>query len=226
MPHIIEALREKVRNGIIRTPIAADGELYAHKYKDNFEELIHFIRSEEPAKGSEVVQYYVYDIADASKKFSDRLLEFGTWRDIKHNPDSTIQIVDTFIVNNNEEAVGFMKKFMDKGYEGAMIRNGFSRYEFKRSYNLQKIKTMLDSEFKIIDVNPGRGKMAECGIFTCEDGNGGTFDCKCEGSLESLKEFLVNKHKYVGRMLTVRYQGKTVAGSLRFPIGVRVREDI
>jgi DNA ligase-1 len=110
------------------------------------------------------------------------------------------------------------------GYEGTMVRNADSLYENKRSYNLQKIKEFDDGEFTIVGMNPGRGRMADCAIFTCANAAGDTFDCKMEGSLDVLKEILKNPKSVIGKMLTVRYQGFTNGKMPRFPIGVCVRD--
>jgi DNA ligase-1 len=44
-----------------------------------------------------------------------------------------------------------------------------------------------------------------------------------EGSLDKLKQYL-NDSSLVGKMLTVRYQGFTINGIPRFPIGIAIRD--
>jgi DNA ligase-1 len=134
-----------------------------------------------------------------------------------------ISVNTTFILDANQ----LMEQFQEdrtSGYEGTMARNADSLYEYKRSYNLQKIKEFDDAEFKITGVKAGRGRMAECAIFTCTTLKGDLFDCKMEGSLDVLKDILKNPRSVIGKMLTVRYQGLTNGNLPRFPIGVSVRD--
>ena len=217
MPHIIRAVEALGVKGLI-----LDGELFNPEYNDKFEELTSFIRSDEPKAGCEIVHYHIYDLADAELKFRDRQARLE-----KLIPGSEyLKLVVTDEVQNAEEAEKLMDIFISEGYEGAILRNWFSKYEFKRSYNLQKMKKFQDSEFRIVDVKAGRGKMAECGIFTCDDGHGGTFDCKHEGSLDLLKDFLKYKQNYIGKMLTVKYQGLTKYGVPRFPVSIRFSQPL
>jgi len=80
------------------------------------------------------------------------------------------------------------------------------------------------AEFKITGIKSGRGRMTDCAIFTCTNKNGDLFDCKMEGSLEKLKDILLDSRNVIGKMLTVRYQGFTNGNMPRFPIGVSVRD--
>jgi DNA ligase-1 len=224
LPHIIEAVRSMVLSGKVQSPVILDGECYNHSYKDNFEDLTSFIRNEFPKPGHEVVQYHVYDIADTEQSYKTRGERLHAM--LAGAPDC-IKEVQTFKVDTEAEAKVLLNQFLEEGYEGAIIRNGHAKYENKRSYHLQKLKLFKDSEWKIVGVKAGRGKMAKCGIFTCDDGHGGTFDCKMEGPLESLEDYLTNPKDYIGQLLTVRYQGLTSANNQpRFPVGLRLRKDI
>ena len=127
-------------------------------------------------------------------------------------------------VEDDDALMYWFNAWRKVGYEGAMVRNGASMYEGKRSYGLQKIKEFDDAEYKIVGVEAGRGRMTECGIFVCETKKGATFSCKMEGELEALKPFLKNPKLVIGKQLTVRYQGLTNGDLPRFPIGVIVRD--
>ena len=132
--------------------------------------------------------------------------------------------VKTTYIPNAEQLLEQFHADRASGYEGTMARNADSLYEHKRSYNLQKIKEFDDAEFKITGVKSGRGRMADCAIFTCTTAKGDLFDCKMEGSLDVLKNIMKNPRSVIGKMLTVRYQGFTNGRMPRFPIGVSVRD--
>ena len=218
-----------------------DGELYNHAYKNSFERIVSFVRQETPKEGHEVVQYHCYDLISDSKTGSSMLTPFAerawvlagivaicgastTRRHLSGIPVPLV-FVDTREVADVEELMHQFTEDRKQGYEGSMVRNAKSAYEGKRSYNLQKIKSFDDAEFEIIGVKAGRGRMAECAIFQCRTKKGAEFDCKMEGSLETLKPFLLKPKSVIGKMLTVRYQGFTNRENVpRFPVGIALRD--
>jgi ATP-dependent DNA ligase len=221
VPHIIKDLETKFPDA----NIIFDGELYNHSYKNKFEEIVSFVRQEIPKEGHEVVQYHIYDIVDTTKTFKQRQEWLVTNREnIEHNTPVVLSLVHTHEVEDDDVLMYWFTSWRLAGYEGAMVRNSKSMYEGKRSYGLQKIKEFDDAEFKITGIKSGRGRMADCAIFTCTNASGDLFDCKMEGSLTVLKEILKNPRNVIGKMLTVRYQGLTNGNLPRFPIGVVVRD--
>ena len=116
--------------------------------------------------------------------------------------------------------------YVENGFEGLMLRNKNGIYKHGRSYDLQKVKTFLDSEFPVVAIEEGRGKMAGKAMFVCDAGNGETFRVKMVGNLEALADYLVEPEKWIGKQLTVKYQGMSAYGQPRFPVALRFREDI
>lgn len=216
VPHIISALEKTFPN----ENIILDGELYNHAYKNSFEEITSFIRQQTPKDGHEVVEYHVYDLINNVLTFEERTTKL---QGIKFASNKIVK-VETRKINNAEELMNYFTKDLETGYEGSMARNAKSLYKHGRSYDLQKIKSFDDSEFEIIGVERGRGRMVDCGIFLCKTKGGNQFNCKMEGSLDVLKTYLSSPEKVVGKMLTVRYQGITNGEVPRFPIGVCVRD--
>ena len=68
--------------------------------------------------------------------------------------------------------------------------------------------------------------MVDCAIFICRTKTGNEFSCKMEGSLGNLKKYLINPEIVIGKQITVKFQNLTSDGLPRFPVGVRVEEDI
>lgn len=219
VPHIIDAIARKCNIAKL------DGELYNHDYHNKFEELSSLIRQEEPGEGYENVQYHVYDIPfpNMTNKERNELLQ-----SYKENFEGTpIHIVETIVVNDEDELMDAFDHFIEQGYEGCMVRNMDGKYVNKRSYDLQKVKEFDDTEFKIIGIKVGtKGSMAGKAVFTCQLPNGETFDCKMKGSMDELKKYADDPSLVIGKILTVQYQGYTKYGMPRFPVGLRFREDI
>lgn len=138
-----------------------------------------------------------------------------------------IHIVETIVVNDEDELMDAFDHFVAEGYEGCMVRNMSGLYVNKRSYDLQKVKEFDDSEFKIVGVKVGtKGSMAGKAVFTCQLPNGDTFDCKMKGSMDELKKYADDSSLVIGKILTVQFQGYTKYGIPRFPVGLRFREEM
>ena len=118
-----------------------------------------------------------------------------------------------------------------QGQEGIMINIVDAPYEFKRTNNLLKVKKFQDTELKIIGFEEGTNKLAgTLGAFICEY-KGNTVKVGSGLSDEDRAYFWNNKVKFLGRYITVKYfetstDSKTGLESLRFPIYMRVREDM
>ena len=134
------------------------------------------------------------------------------------------EAVENFTVNSEEEVYELQRKFIEEGYEGAMVRNISGAYALgKRSANLQKVKTFLDGEYKIVAYTEGVGKEEGCVIWQCET-TGGRFYVRPKGTQAQRQEWFNNASQYIGKMLTVKYQELTDDGIPRFPVGISVRD--
>jgi DNA ligase-1 len=56
LPHIIAEIEDRFEEDIV-----LDGECYNHKFKDNFEHIVHLVRQEEPDEECTDVEYHIYD---------------------------------------------------------------------------------------------------------------------------------------------------------------------
>jgi DNA ligase-1 len=220
VPHIQRAIEAAYTN----LDITLDGELYNHAFKANFEKIVSFVRQETPSPGHEVVQYHVYDIP-SEETFSKRAVKMRYMKGSSF-PNGEVQKVDTVQVEDEAEAMTYFEQWRSDGYEGAMIRNSEGKYVNKRSYDLLKMKDFMDSEFEIIGIEEGRGKLSgHVGAFLCKTLDGKEFLAKMSGSLSNLKTYFENPSTWQGKKLTVKYQGLTGANGVpRFPIGIRFRD--
>ena len=118
-----------------------------------------------------------------------------------------------------------------KGEEGIMINIWDAPYEFKRTNNLLKVKKFQDTEVEIIGFEEGTNKLAgTLGAFVCKYKDN---EVRVGSGLtdEDRAYFWANRDKFLGKFITVKYfetsiDSKTGLESLRFPIYLRVREDI
>ena len=113
-------------------------------------------------------------------------------------------------------------------WEGLMLRDGDSPYEYKRTNRLLKIKEMQDTEVKLIDMEEGTGKYEGTLGALIVDYNG--FPLKIGSGLsdEQRQKYWNNKDNYIGKYVKVKYFEKTTnqqgGESLRFPIFICFRD--
>lgn len=220
LPHIERAV-EHLAISQCKTNITFDGELYNHDYKHNFEKLTGFIRSETPKEGCEAVQYHIYDVIveDVDNLKRTRFLKMLTY-------DDHIKEVETKHAKSDEEVLKIFKRHLKEGYEGSILRNHEGLYEGKRSYNLQKVKQFEDAEFEIVGVKEGKGKMAGHAVFVCKTSEDKEFKAKMKGPMDKLIEYYKNADNYIGKIITVQFQGLTKDSIPRFPVAIRFKEDV
>lgn len=219
VPHISHAIRK-----LDDLPDFLDGELYNHDFRNDFEQITRIVGQKKDVEPDhEKVQYHIYDVP-SDKPFMQR------WQDLikilsSKPASSPLFLVPTLIAKSEEELIEITQQFIEQGYEGAMARNLDAPYEHKRSYSLQKIKEFEDAEFRIIGMEEGRGKLAgHCGAFICETEDGTEFKAKMSGDTAKLKEYWDHQLVYIGKLLTVKFQGLTGKNNVpRFPVGMRIR---
>ena len=104
-----------------------------------------------------------------------------------------------------------------------MIRDITSPYYFgRRSVSLLKYNKMQTEEFQIVDILESDND--EAPRFVCDLRNGNEVTVRLKGDKEENLKYLNNKETYIGKWLTIKYQIKTVTGSLQFPVGVAIRD--
>lgn len=133
--------------------------------------------------------------------------------------------VETQLVHNKSDVKKYHDKFVEQGHEGVMIRDAKSTYEVgKRSNYLLKYKEFQTEEYEIVGAKTGHGRDADAVVWVCKTQDGQEFTVRPEGTIAQREEHYKNYKKYLGKMLTVRFQNLTALGVPRFPVGVCIRD--
>jgi len=217
---------EHIKSELLKSNLILDGELYTDDI--NFEKIVGLVRkstkTKEEEKLSLKIYFNVFDIVDKTLTFKERYSILKNF--IEKNSFKYIRLVKTEICNKKEEIDTFLNKYINEGYEGLIIRNMNGKYEEGlRSSNLIKLKKFKDEEFKIVDYTcPKIGKEIGCVIWICSTKEGKIFNVRPEGGYAERKKLYRNGKKYIGKMLTVKYQEMTNDNIPRFPVGVGIRD--
>jgi len=207
------------------TNLVLDGELYSDTL--TFQELVGLVKRVTLKPGNDEqmleVSLRVYDCVELNNEadFTDRYL---TITNLTEGAEY-LSLVENVRVSTESEIHAAQARFVEEGYEGAMVRNLTGAYAIgKRSANLQKVKTFLDGEYPIVGFTQGTGGETGCVIWECHTPAGQPFGVRPRGTQEDRKVLFQNGSDYIGRQLTVRYQELTDYGVPRFPVGIAIRD--
>jgi len=223
-PHL-EHIKKDVLANNKNQFLVLDGELYSDTL--TFQELVGLVKRVTLKPGNDKqmfeVSLRVYDCVNTKKtdNFQDRYLDI---MGITHGAQY-LSLVENIGVYNETQVHEAQRKFVEEGYEGAMVRNLIGTYAIgKRSPDLQKVKTFLDGEYEIVGFSEATGNDAGTVIWECKTPEGLTFRARPRGTREARKELYQNGNDYIGKQLTVRYQELTDDGVPRFPVGITIRD--
>jgi hypothetical protein len=79
-----------------------------------------------------------------------------------------IQLIDTEFVHNEQEMRDFYKKMVEKGKEGAIIKNINGKWENKRSNDAVKMKEEFECDLRVTGFIPHKKKEGWIGSLVCE----------------------------------------------------------
>lgn len=246
LPHVVEELERVMRDGE-----TLDGELYLHGHalqditsavkrtdtqaaidaafakmaKDNSVEnadayddavRIAYLRDD--------LQFIIFDtVTDDEFKF--RLVELDKVATRFADVGSKfVSVIEYYVVRDDEHLRNVLHPdAVRRGFEGVMLRCAMGLYESgKRSAYLQKFKTFLDSEFRVIGTTLDKEGLI---VFTCvNDVKDNSFDV-IFGSKEQKRIWALTPQAFTDKMLTVKYQTRYKGTLLpQFPTGVAFRD--
>lgn len=202
-----------------------DGELYKHEWRSesgdpDFQRIASAAKKYKP--DTALLEYHIYDCPNEHLTFEERFVN------VQFTETVRVKRATTYLAQTEAEAMAFYEAWITgaKPYEGAMVRNKDGLYMFDhRSNDLQKIKPLADEEFEIIGGQEATGDDSGTVVFKCRTPSGEEFNVRPIGSRELRKEYWDNLDNYIGRYLTVQYNGLTNDGKPRFPRGVKIREN-
>ena len=204
--------------------ITLDGELYNHRYRDNFNKIISLVRKQKPTQADKFeaassLQFHCYDLFSSKypqAKFSERELNIETfkaeygWR--------SIQTVQTDLIFTRKELNKYHKRNKQNGYEGSMLRQN-TTYQQRRTTDLQKVKDWSDTEITVTGYIEGKGKFERgLGKFIGVDSDNRVVEVPWPTlTINERRKVWSQRTRYIGQVLTFEYFERTPAGAYRFP---------
>ncbi|UZV39652.1 ATP-dependent DNA ligase [Trabzonvirus APT65] len=190
-----------------------DGELYTHGEK--LQNIVSCVMKENEMTGR--LQFWIFDLP-SDKVWAHRYEDLMTLHD-HIRPSSCIKLVSNYIADNEFDARQAMNMYLQKGFEGMMLRNSEGLYKYNhRSPDLMKWKDFQDAEALVVGVT--KDKNGE-GVLKCKMPSGVYFECKMVGNKEY--RLFSNMLNLVGSWITYKYQALTEDGVPQFPVGLNER---
>ena len=231
-PHIFEEAQKLFRHF---PNLVLDGELYNHKLRYELNELISIVRTRKKSKltpafferSREIVRYYVYD----AYGFKNITQETGCLKRRKALQEllqgfKYLVPVPFDVAGDFEALQRLYEGHLNDGYEGSIIRNIDAPYQNKRTKDLLKLKPEDDDEFEIVDIREGEGNWAGAAkivfLRALKDAyhnkklmhkKGTEFRGGVKGSYNSGVKILRDKRKWIGKTVTITYNGFTGKGT-------------
>lgn len=222
IPHIWNALRAL----FVKFPdMVLDGEGYNHDLRFKLNDCMKLLRktvratTQDIARAEQIIRYYVYDGYGftVNGKYITKdtgCLERRKALQILLKDVPFIVVVPFVVVQSETELMKLYESYVTDGYEGGIIRTIDAPYQNKRTKDLLKVKPMDDDEFEIVGVEEGDGNWSgKAKRITFRDPRYGTFGGSFKGTMEQAEEFLKNKNKWIGQVVTVHYFGFTGLGT-------------
>ena len=201
------------------TPL--DGELWCGR--GLFSQTISIVKKQKNKAEADwkFVTYLVFDAPTLAKPYEDRV----KWlmAHIKVGKQTTYaSVVGVCQCKNKVHLQSTLKQVLLKGGEGIMLRQKQSDYENKRSHALLKVKFFHDEEARVIGSAKGTGRCSDMmGKLFCVLPNGVQFKIGT-----GFSDAQRRRPPPVGSVVTFKYQELSHKGHPRFPVFLRLREDM
>lgn len=195
-----------------------DGELWLAR--GAFERLSGYVRKSSPLDEDwQQIKYMVFELPGGTGTFADRVARI---REIVDNAKwPQLVAVEQFRVVDRAALKRKLDQVVNGGAEGLMLHLADATYVTGRSDVLLKLKRLQDTEAKVVEHLPGKGKyVGQMGALRLEMPDGRRFNIGTGFSDATRK-----KPPLIGTIITYTYRGLTNKGTPRFASYLRVREE-
>lgn len=198
-------------------PFAIDGEIWSKR--GEFEKILSIVTTKDDKSRWSELKFMVFDVPNAKGGLFERLEVLQKYLNV--HPNSPIQIIKQEPIKDKKELKKRLKKVVDLGGEGLVVRDPKVGYIKGRSDKILKVKPYFDSECEVVAINDGKGKYkGMMGSITCKDGDvvfriGGGFS----------DEMRANPPK-LGTIVTYKFNSFTNGGKPKFARFLKIKKEI
>jgi DNA ligase-1 len=236
---VLDKVREAINDELIKTKFfvtdfVLDGEICivdSHG-NENFTDVMKEIRKKDHT--IENPRYKIFDILSIEEFINQKgktlfNVRYEVYKNIL-SPSKILDPVEQVKIKDLNHLKEMSKFANDHGWEGLIIRKNIP-YAGKRSRDMQKVKSFLDAEYKVLSIETGPFRIIspDTGLEIEEEmlsnviieHKGNKVSVGSGFSIEERQQYFKNPKDIIGKKITVKYFEETIdqngKPSLRFP---------
>lgn len=221
--YLLSIIPANIIRDMIDGYVALDGEIYLPGYTIN--QINHFVKDANCVE-NKLLQFWCYDImmeGDQAHRNMYRYhikkpTSFNSIKEHYNNKERLIILHNKYITNDNE-AIDARNHFINLGFEGLILRNAKTNYQYgrRRANYMEKFKDAAEGDFIILDIY--KEKKRDLPILLCKnDINDEKFETRLSVSHIVQRIVLSESQSYIGRTVHIEYGERSGVSRVPFHI--------
>ena len=221
--YLLSIIPANIIRDMIDGYVALDGEIYLPGYTIN--QINHFVKDANCVE-NKLLQFWCYDIMMEGNQAHRNMYRyhikkptsFNSIKEHYNNKERLIILHNKYITNDNE-AIDARNHFINLGFEGLILRNAKTDYQYgrRRANYMEKFKDAAEGDFIILDIY--KEKKRDLPILLCKnDINNEKFETRLSVSHIVQQEVLFNSQSYIGRTVHIEYGERSGVSRVPFHI--------
>lgn len=222
--YLLSIIPANIIKDMIDGYVALDGEIYLPGYTIN--QINHFVKDANCVE-NKLLQFWCYDIMMEGNQAHRTMYRyhikkptsFNSIKEHYNNKERLIILHNKYITNDNE-AIDARNHFINLGFEGLILRNAKTDYQYgrRRANYMEKFKDAAEGDFIILDIY--KEKKRDLPILLCKnDINDEKFETRLSVSHIVQQEVLFDSQSYIGRTVHIEYGERS--GVARVPFHIK-----
>lgn len=222
--YLLSIIPANIIRDMIDGYVALDGEIYLPGYTIN--QINHFVKDANCVE-NKLLQFWCYDIMMEGNQAHRNMYRyhikkptsFNSIKEHYNNKERLIILHNKYITNDNE-AIDARNHFINLGFEGLILRNVKTNYQYgrRRANYMEKFKDAAEGDFIILDIY--KEKKRDLPILLCKnDINNEKFETRLSVSHIVQQEVLFDSQSYIGRTVHIEYGERS--GVARVPFHIK-----
>lgn len=222
--YLLSIIPTNIIRDMIDGYVALDGEIYLPGYTIN--QINHFVKDANCVE-NKLLQFWCYDIMMEGNQAHRNMYRyhikkptsFNSIKEHYNNKERLIILHNKYITNDNE-AIDARNHFINLGFEGLILRNAKTDYQYgrRRANYMEKFKDAAEGDFIILDIY--KEKKRDLPILLCKnDINDEKFETRLSTSHIVQQEVLFDSQSYIGRTVHIEYGERS--GVARVPFHIK-----
>lgn len=222
--YLLSIIPANIIRDMIDGYVALDGEIYLPGYTIN--QINHFVKDANCVE-NKLLQFWCYDIMMEGNQAHRNIYRyhikkptsFNSIKEHYNNKERLIILHNKYITNDNE-AIDARNHFINLGFEGLILRNAKTNYQYgrRRANYMEKFKDAAEGDFIILDIY--KEKKRDLPILLCKnDINDEKFETRLSVSHIVQQEVLFDSQSYIGRTVHIEYGERS--GVARVPFHIK-----